>query len=350
MTMNNFGSLQSKPDLDSETAVIEVKATLSAVRGMRDALISLAIRVLEDNRHGYLLLLDPGLSNSFLEKELRKIKFALRPDLAKRLFLVVAKQGKIMEGVGSIPSEDRELLNRAIAAEKKHGTKLASPNKQDEVFLVMLHQWVTGQGPMTSRWLEETVDCNYRTVASAIERLGHAVRRQSDRSVALKYFPEQEWGRLLAVAQRTRSTMLYADASGQPRSPESLLRRLPGLNRPDVAVGGVLGAKRYFDDLDIVGTPRLDLCIHCPGKRIDLEFVQKLDPGLVRTRDTHQPAQLALHFLRRKEPLFDKKSQEFPWADSVECLLELYSARLDPQARSFQEFLSTRGRELSSDD
>lgn len=348
--MNNPIDNNSMPDLVSETAVIEVKVSLSAARGMRDAFISLAIRVLEENdRRGYLLLLDPGLSNSFLEKELSQMKSALRPELAERLFLVVAKEGKIIEGGSPIPAEDLDPLKRAIAAEKKHGTELASPNKQDEVFLVMLHQWVTGQGPMTSRWLEETVDCNYRTVASAIDRLGHAVRRQSDRSVALKYFPEQEWGRLLAVAHRTRSTMLYADASGQPRSPESLLRRLPGLNRQDLAVGGVLGAKRYFDDLDIVGMPRLDLCIHCPSKRIDLEFVQKLDPGLVRTRDTHQPAQLALHFLRRKEPFFDKKSPEFPWADPVECLLELYSARLEPQARSFQEFLSARGKELNSD-
>lgn len=345
--MNNYGNLRSTPDLVSENAVVEVKASLTAVRGMRDALISLAIKLLENSRRGYLLLLDPGLSNSFLEQELGKMKSALRPDLTGRLFLVVAKEGKIVEGASAIPVEDLELLKRAIVAEQKHGAVLASPNKQDEVFLVMLHQWVTGQGPMTSRWLEETVECNYRTVASAIDRLGHAVHRLSDRSVALKYFPEQEWGRLLAVAQKTRSTMLYADASGQPRSPESLLRRLPGLNRPDVAVGGVLGAKQYFDDLDIVGTPRLDLCIHCPGKRVDLDFVQKLDPGLMRTRDTHQPAQVAIHFIRRKEPLFDQKSQELSWADPVECLLELYSARLDPQARSFQDFLSARGKELS---
>lgn len=344
--MNECGNQQSKSDLDGDTAVIEVKDSLSAVRGMRDSFISLAVSLLEDQRRGYLLLLNPGLSHSFLQTELNKMKSALRPELAKRLFLVVAKDGNIMEVGSTIPTEDLGLLQRAVMAEKKHGTELARPNKQDEVFLVMLHQWVTGQGPMTSRWLEETVNCNYRTVARAVERLGNAVQRQSDRSVSLKYFPEQEWGRLLADAQRTRSTMLYADASGQPHSPESLIRQLPGLNRPDVAVGGVLGTKQYFNDLDIVGTPRLDLCIHCPGNRIDLEFLPKLDPGLVRTRDTSQPAQLALHFVRRKEPLFENQSQGFFWADPVECLLELYHARLVQQARRFQEFLTARGKEL----
>jgi hypothetical protein len=51
----------------------------------------------------------------------------------------------------------------------------------------------------------------------------------------------------------------------RPRSPEVLLQRLSELNRSDIAVGGVLGARHYFPGLDLVGTPRLDLVVHSTG-------------------------------------------------------------------------------------
>ncbi len=348
--MNSVTS-HKQPDLSSKHAIVEVKTRLPAARDLRDALVSLAMILGDkDDLRGYLLLQNPDLSKEFLESALQRFKATLRPDLCARLHLVVAKGQDIVTGAMEIHEQDRELLERGLRQEETSSTSLAPASKQDEVFLVMLHQWVTGQGPMTSKWIEETVGCNYRTVVNALERLGPSVLRHSDRSVSLKYFPEQEWGRLLANMKRVRSTVLYTDASGQPRSPESLLRRLQCQGRHDVSIGGVLGAKRYYRDLDIVGAPRLDLCLHCPSRVVDTDLVRKLDPALERTRDIHRPAQLALHFIRRKEPFFDHDAAGGPWADPVECLLELYSARLDMQARSFQDFLVSKGRELSGDE
>ncbi len=344
----NKSTQHQETDLVSDSTIVEVKSGVTAARGMRDALVSLSMTLAEQKKiNGYLLLIDPGLSKAFLEAELKRFKCALRSDIAERLQLVVVKGGRLTDGTRVISQDDHAILQRALDMQEDRRTVLPSPNKQDEVFLLMLRQWVNGQGPMTSKWIEKMVGCNYRTVASAIDRLGHAIRRDSDRSVSLKYFPEQDWGRLLAVIGKTRSTLLYADASDQPRSPESLLLRVTSLSRQDVAVGGVIGAKRYYPDLDIVGTPRLDLAIHCPGKRVDLAFVQKLDPALDRTRDAHRPARLALHFVRREDALFDRDQDGSQWADPVECLLELYNARLDQQARSLQEFLAMRGRKLS---
>ncbi len=339
-----------EPDVSNDRAIVEVKASLTAARGLRDALMSLAMELAEkDELRGYLLLLDPGLSRQLLNSELCRFKAALRPELAERLRLILAKGGKVDEKMDKIHEEDRDLIEKGIKLEESRPT-LAPASKQDEVFLVMLHQWVTGRGPMSSKWLEETVGCHYRTVASAIEKLGPAVKRFSDRSVTLKYFPEQDWGRLLANTYRVRFTVLYSDTSGQPRSPESLIRRLQKLNRHDVAIGGVVGAKRYFAELDIVGTPRVDLCIHSPSGADDLEVARSLDPALKRGRDEHSPAQLALHFVRRKESLFEPENDGSLWADPVECLLDLYHARLDMQARSFQDYLAMQGRELNGND
>lgn len=339
-----------QPDAMTDTAVVEVKNRLSAVRTVRDGLVQLAMMlVCQPRKRGYLLLIDPQLSGDSLVGEVEGFKAAMRPEIADHLMLVVAKSGEILQPTIDVPPSDLELLRHCIDESFDSGAALPSADKQSEVFLVILHQWITGQGPMTSRWLEEMVGCNYRTVWAAIERLGPALKRYSDRRISLKYFPEQDWKRFLVVAHKARSAVYYADTSDQPRSPESLVRRLGQFGRKDIAVGGVIGAKRYYPDLDIVGTPRLDLCVHAPGTRMDLDFVKQLDPAFEQTSDPHRPARLAIHFVRRKEPLFDREKDGSIWPDPVECLVELFNARLDQQAVSFQEFLTTRGRELSGE-
>ncbi len=343
-------SQRSHTDFATDKAIVEVRTSIMSARDLRDGLASLSMTLAEQtDKRGYLLLLDSQLSKTFLESESSRVKAALRPEIAERFKLLLAEHGEITQGIEQIATEDMALLRQALAMKQESGTALTPPIKKDEVFLILVHQWVTGQGPVTCKSLEERVGCNYRTVANAIDALGHAVLRHSDRSVSLKYFPEQDWGRLLAVASRTRSTMLYADASDQPRSTESHLRRLKNLNIKHIVIGGVLGAKRYYGDLDIVGSPRLDICMHAPDKYVDLEFMHALDPALERTRDTHRPARLALHFVRRKDALFDRDPDGSQWANPLECLLNLYNARLDQQARSFQEFLISRGKELNGD-
>lgn len=338
------------PDAVTDTAIVEVKHRMSAVRGLRDGLVQLAIMLADQpEKNGYLLLINPRLSLDRLKNETEAFKAVMRLDVAERLLLVVVTDNRIVEQPSGMSPPDVELLRRYMVESARTGLSLPSSGKQEEVFLVMLQQWITGRGPMTARWLEDAVGCNYRTVSATIDRLGPAVKRHSDRRVSLKYFPEQDWKRVLAVTSKVRSTAHYADASDQPRSFESLLRRLHQLARKDIAVGGVFGAKHYYPELDIVGAPRLDLCLHAPGSQADLDFVKQLDPALEETRDHHQPARLAVHFLRRKEPLFDQEKDGYLWADPAECLLELFEARLDPQALGFQEFLTMRGRELNDE-
>ena len=118
------------------------------------------------------------------------------------------------------------------------------------------------------------------------------------------------------------------------------------MERPNIAVGGVFGAKHYHPSLDLVGSPRLDLTIHSTGSRADLGFVERLDPALRKVEDPSEPANLVIHFLRRHDSLFDKGSDGLNWADPVECLLDLHEARLEPQALEFlNSFTTAKGRE-----
>lgn len=137
---------------------------------------------------------------------------------------------------------------------------------------------------------------------------------------------------------------------GQPRSPQSLLRRLATLNRSDLAIGGIEGARHYKPDIDLIGLPRLDLLLHCPKGRIDWSFIERLDPALEESGERDAPATLVVHVLRRKESFFapddNIKMSAMPrrlqWADPVECLLDLHEARLESQAKEMLDFLEQR--------
>jgi hypothetical protein len=207
---------------------------------------------------------------------------------------------------------------------------------------LLLHRLLTSGEPVTSEWLARTAGCSYPAVARALRPLGSLLERRSDRSVVLRWFPKEEFARLVAVADRARSTVRFADQSGQPRSVESHLHRLEKLNPPSLAIGGVLGAKHYYPELDLVGTPRLDLSLHCPGQRMNLDFVEKLDPALKRVEDPLAPANLVVHAMRQADAQFIPRDGGLAWADPVECLFDLHEARLEMQAAQFLEALQRK--------
>lgn len=328
-----------KYDIHLNNTIIEIKERVSALRTIRDSLVRLMQEIaISPQKRGCLLLFDPNVSRGSLEKEFNNFKSALRSDVADRLFLGVVKNNEIKLFLPNIDNTDFELIKKMIEKSSASQARLPRPDLQAEVFRVILFYWVKRKGPITHKKLQEEVGCNYRTVAAVINKLGPAVERHSDRRINLKYFPKNAWTQFLATSEKSRATMKYKDNSNQPRSPESLARRLQRLKRSDLAIGGVIGAKEYNHELDIVGTPRLDVCVHAPTNQCDLSFVQKLDPALKHIHDPNIPAQLALHFIRRKNPFFKEKSN-FLIADPVECLIDLYETRLDLQASEFEAFL-----------
>jgi hypothetical protein len=165
-----------------------------------------------------------------------------------------------------------------------------------------------------------------------------------DRSVSLRDAQPRDLQRLLSLSDHARATMRFADRSGQPRAPESHLRRLEKLAtlRPltGIAIGGVIGARHYLPALDLVGTPRLDLSIHHGAHINPTSIAAQIDPALVVQPDPDLPADLVIHTIRHADPLFAPGSGPLPIADRVECLLDLYEARLELQATQFLNELS----------
>ena len=324
--------------------LIEVKMRLQAVRGVRDSLLQLAYALAEQpDKRAFLLLINPRITESRLRDEWDKTQMTFRPDIVGRLSVVIFREDHF---IGIPEDPDSKYINWLEQACKKElsrvGTPLPAPDFSAEILKILVYQWLMKRGSMTSVWLSETAGCNYRTVAKALKGLGRSILWHSDKSVELRYFPKDAWGRMLAMLDKSRSTMRYADRSGQPRSIESLLRRLKRMKMPEIAVGGVLGARHYYPRLDLVGTPRLDLSMHCSGKYVDLDIIENLDPALKQENDPDISANLVLNFIRRENPFFETDPKGMIWADPVECLLDLQEMRLEPQALEFLNALKPK--------
>jgi len=315
---------------------------LMAVRSLRSGLIEAAQLLAEGVLREVLLVLDePEMTESRIRDEWERTRRIFLSEIVQRLNIVIHREGNSHGLIRKLTSDVQSQVNKILSRDRTEGgIRLPAPELYFEILKIMVHQWFGGKGPMTSKWIAEiAVGCSYPTVADALDRLGPWLARHSDRRVELSRFPREEWAKLLAVSDRVRSTMKYVNRSGlQARSPGALMIRLGKSMRKDIAVGGVTGAKHYFPDLNITGDPRLDLSIHCPGREVDLGFVEKLDPALVRIDDPHEPAHLAIHMIRRKKTFFEQLDSDgvMP-ADPVECLLDLHEVRLEAQAKEFLE-------------
>ena len=342
-------STKYQPDEVIGDTLVEIKTGLDTIGKFRTAIVQLAYALTEKGPQStaLLVLADPKLTGDRINQEWGYAGRTLNPQIMGRLTLVRFVRGDFQGLPQDLAPDIRSRLDGIVRKELgRGGTRVPTTRTYYEILKILIHQWLNVSGPMTAHWLATTAGCSYPTVAGALERLGASIKRHSDRRFELAHFPRDEWARLVAVSDRARATMRFADRSGQPRSPDSLLNRVQQLDRPDIAIGGVLGAKHYHPQLDLVGNPRLDLTLHSPGRHTDLSFVKKLDPALEKTGDAREPASLVLHFIRREATLFQKKFNGLHWADPVECALDLHEARLESQALEFLQSFPAIARTL----
>jgi len=334
-----------QPDAVIGNNLIELKSGMNSVRELQSALLRLAQTIAGDlSKRGLLVLVDPRITQDRLRYEEQKVFQILRPELVDHLSIVVAREGKYSGLLEEFGPEDRARLDAMVHREtKRDRASLRQGESYYEILKILIHQWLCRGGPMKISWIVDRTGYSYPSVATALDRLSSYIVRHSDRSVELARFPEEEWARLMANSDIARSTMRFKDMSSQPMSPDLLLKRVQKIQRSDIGVGGVFGARHYYPDLDLVGSPRLDVSIHAADGRADVSFVERLDPALKEIKNRRDPAQLAIHFIRRRDSFFQNGPDGMIWADPVECLLDLYEVHLESQARAFlQNYSSDR--------
>jgi len=330
-------SLDHRFDAELDFTYIEVKSGLNAVRNLRAGLLDLAY-ALQSRPHykGLLVLADTNLTTARLEKEWDLARQTLQFEIFSRLSILTYQNGEFRGYPHVPPPSFIDRLQEIVRRETNYaGRLLPRPDYYSEILKLLVHHWLQREEPMTIASLQAKIGCAYPTVAKTLEKMAPFLSRSSDRGVVLKVFPKAAWATLLARGDEVRQTKRYVDRSGLLRTPDTLVRRLAKLGRRDLAVGGVLGARSHYPNLDLLGTPRLDLTLHCPGNRLDLAFIARVDPGLVLAESEQEPAALVVHVLRRKESFFSAMPEGGWRADPVECLLDLHEARLEAQAAEF---------------
>ena len=321
------------PDGQWRDIGVEVKRVTHGFRNLRASLLGLAYWLADrpENR-ALLLLLDSRITEKRLQEERELASRVISPEIMSRLIIASGGGGRYVGLPQDLGDDFHAWLDRLLS---KESPKCKSRDSYYAILQILLHEWLLGKAPLTRRALGSMAGCSYPTVAAALHRLGPYLGQRSSRGVELTHFPGNEWERMLAVSDRIRETTRFAVVSGESRSPEAHLRRLAQMGAENVAIGGVLGARHYYSDLDLVGTPRLDLSLHCPGKRTGLEFIQKLDPALRRVESALDAASVVVHIVRRAEAFFVPRDGGLQWADPVECLLDLHEAHLELQAKEF---------------
>jgi hypothetical protein len=326
--------------------LIEVKAVARGARAIRDGIWSLAAALSgTPGLRGLLVLHRPEIGSQRLAAEQQAIEAILRPEVSRRIRWVVIEN----DGLESLPKDLGPRVRNVVARLIAGGDgKRRTPPERGFATLAVLHvlldRWLRSAGPVHTNELMATVGCSYPTVATALAEFRDDIVRHRDRRVELSRWPRLGWLRYVSVQERARATEKYTDRSGSPRSAADLIRRLERLERSDIAVGGVPGALHYMPSLDVVGTATLALTLHDPEGRATTDFVERLDPALVRTETAESAPHLVIHRQRLRRFLASEDESGPRWADPVECLLDLHEAGLEGLAK---HYLDTTVRQRS---
>ncbi len=334
-------------DGTQEGTIFEFKRGVRGVRDVDTALMQLArYAAAAPGTNLVLVLPDVGVREERLRREWDEFSRVVRPAIIRRMRIVGESDGRYF----GIPADPDEQLKKVISAHIAEPRK--SPARSDRVrqadfwfftiLKILMNRFVGSGEPMRIIDLASAAGCTYATVRRVLESLGGIVERMSDRSVRLRWFPKPEFARMAAVAPRVRRTMRFVDRSATPRTAEQHLKRLSTLRIDDVAIGGIAAARHYARDLDIVGTPRLDLSLGSAWRNVDdaaTRLAQRIDPALQAATDPLAQPVLVIHQVPHAIDLF-VRGERHVYADLIECLLDLYEARLEGPARDLLQAIT----------
>jgi hypothetical protein len=316
------------------------------VRRLRAACLEIArCAAWKDIRQVVLILQNPAISHARLQTEWDGLQSVLKPEIFNRLSVIVTKEHELQITLGDLPAAAKEHFQYVIERASNRSSRPTGRTSDaiSDVLRVLLIHWFRKARPAKLKELGEQTGYSYPTIAATLDQLRPWVHRLSDRSVSLRSFPQEEWFKLLARSEDVRSTQGFAVASGRPRPTEVLMDKLLDMRPSGVAVGGTFGARHYCPALDLIGNPRMDLVVDARMQKNIPAIIRKLDPGLKPVVRGELP-QVAVRVLFRKEMFFTARDAGMPWADEVECLLDLHESRLGSQALEFLTFLKERAQ------
>jgi len=342
--------LDALVEVDGHSVGVTVLTGTKAMRQLNATLMDLAVYLAKHPDEQVVLMLEePEISQErffSLEKEVSRVfKEAIREKLSWRIVKEDGRSWDIWQSPATRPSglfsreDTQEILNR-IRTSKPSAMRRPS-DSYVEVLRVLLLHWIRQEGFQSKKSLQEGTGYSFQTVQKVLKELEPWLQEDSAKSVKLVRFPEAAWNRMVNLSEKVRATSGYVASDGDNRPVSVMLKKLEKKDffKGRVAIGGVEAGRTYDRDFDLVGTPRLDLCVH-HHKTFDTEkMLRTLDPAL-RPAEKGEAPHVVVHQLYRTRSFFRQEGGRF-WVDEVECLLDLYEMRLVEQAnrmlRHFKE-------------
>jgi hypothetical protein len=316
----------------------EIRRT-STARDVREALVALAYAVGTAPRpaNGLCVIADSRLSGARLRSELDRFRAIVRPDLAARLYLAAAKTGEVMYLDGESPETSQSFMKALFDAVREEGAVAGATRvTRQQVKAALVERALWGLAPLTLADLRRLTGASYQTANAALielQKLG-VVTGERDGPIVLHGLRPLALRKLADEHAGARKSVRFVDPTGNARMPSAMADRLLSLRSKQgaskVTISGVLGATRYFPDLNITAAPRLDLSVYDGDQR----FVAKLDAGLLRTDDQNRKPALVLHMQRDCRPpeIADKEPE---LAAKLDCLADLEELGLRAEAEAF---------------
>lgn len=324
--------------------LVEVKRTDKA-RDIRVALMGLVYLLGHEppTTKAVCVLSRTRLPQPRLEEELALFRSMLRPDLAARIFMLhfEVSQPDDYEFAGLVRESFVDWLDQLVRMESRDGRVT-----RHTVVCAIASLWLRGELPMTSKALQEFCGASYPTVAAAVQEYQEngLLEEQSDRRIKVRGVPASIWLKMAEKQAASRTEFHYIYPGPVP-APELLCQRVQEmqksgrLSNSQIGVGGVIGAKKYFPDLDVSGSPKLDLSYYRGTSfEADLDFVGRIDP-LLRPREEDERERYALTVHVTSEPLRLMSRDEGSWASEMECVADLLELGLSREAHEMMTFL-----------
>ena len=317
--------------------------TLSSLRSARDLraeILALATRLVGSNAQGQLLVRTPLISRATVQLVWDGAMPALEPSIRRRMHLVIDRSPPLRSP--STRAGGRGLI------------QLDRPNFRYEVLRQLVGTSLEGCRPHTVRGVAEKIGASQPTVRAALavlEQAGLCRRWGAHCEIDAKDVSVEYMAQLRALPQ----TLRFRFAQGTyPRPPAELVSRAMLLLGPDgppewapFALSGSPVALANVPEVDLLGTPRLDLAAYVPkeARSIDVrEAFRLLDSGLEPEANVLAPAPVVVTLVRAKsranQPALGERVR---CAAPADVLLALLDVGLREQAYQYAQGLQAQG-------
>lgn len=321
----------------------DAKRTLSSLRSARDLrseILALATELVGSDAQGQLLVRTPLISPATVQRVWDGAMSALEPSIRRRMNVVIDR---------SPPLRGRPTPTGGWGI-----MQLDRPNFRYEVLRQLVGTSLGGGGLQSVGNVAEKIGASQPTVRAALavfQQAGLCRRWKAHYEVDAKDVSVEYMAQLGALPQTPR----FRFAQGTyPRPPAELVSRAMLLLGPEgppawapFALSGNPVALANVPEVDLLGTPRLDLAAYAPkeARSMDVrEALRLLDPRLEPEANVLAPAPVVVTLVRAKP-----RTNQHAVDEQVRCvaptdvLLALLEVGLREQAYQYAQGLKAQG-------